>query len=156
MLYTIGYEGLDAERFLGELRTHQIRVLIDVRELPLSRKPGFSKSALSELLTAAGVEYRHLRELGAPREVRHRLRHTGDWQEYCIGYWSHLDGQDEALGKLSALIVDTSVCLMCFEADFQECHRSLIADRLVDQGRAKEAVHLSPQKDRAVQPSAVA
>jgi len=63
MLYTIGYEGLDISSFVEELREQKIRVLIDVRELPLSRKKGFSKSALNTVVTAAGVKYIHLRDL---------------------------------------------------------------------------------------------
>ena len=148
MLYTIGYESLDASRFVQELRQQNIHVLIDVRELPLSRKRGFSKSALDTLVTAAGVKYVHLRDLGAPREVRHKLRATGDWDEYCLGYQAHLEQQDVALAAVAELASEENVCLMCFEADYRECHRSLIADELQQQGKIDAPVHLNPQTAR--------
>lgn len=144
MLYTIGYEGLKAEHFVQELKRRGINVLVDVREMPLSRKKGFSKTALSALLEAEGIQYRHLKALGAPREVRYRLKATGDWAEYCTGYLAHLSSCSEVLSELAGMSSD-SVCLMCFEANYRECHRSLITERLTALGHVAEVVHLSPQ-----------
>lgn len=154
MLYTIGYEGLDVFSVVDALKAHGVRVLIDVRELPLSRKRGFSKTALSEALADAGVQYVHLKELGAPRPVRHALRADGDWNEYCRGYYGHLDLQDEALRLVAELARAQNTCLLCFEADYRECHRSLIAERLESLGHLGRAVHLSPQRERAAKASA--
>lgn len=156
MLYTIGYEGLDAARFVQELKDRNIHILVDVREMPLSRKKGFSKNGLAATVLAEGIEYRHMRELGAPREVRHRLKATGDWAEYCIGYESHLAGCDVVLANLAELAKSEEICLMCFEADYRECHRSLITETLSARNLVSGVTHLSPQKDLAARQRAVA
>lgn len=145
MLYTIGYEGVNTESFVAELKSKGISVLVDVREMPLSRKKGFSKTALAELVTAEGIEYRHLRALGAPRDVRYRLKAGGDWSEYCAGYQAHLSECDDVLDELVNLASDQAICLMCFEADWRECHRSLITAHLAEAGRVSEVEHLSPR-----------
>jgi uncharacterized protein (DUF488 family) len=145
MMYTIGYEGLNVPAFVNELKDRGIRVLIDVRQMPLSRKKGFSKRALAAAVEAEGMEYRHIRELGAPRDVRYQLRATGDWAEYCQGYFSHLDACDTGLEEVVTLAASQAVCLMCFEADYTTCHRSLITSRLQEQGLVLHTVHLTPQ-----------
>lgn len=145
MLYTIGYEGVNAERFVAELKRKGINVLVDVREMPLSRKKGFSKNALAELVSAEGIEYVHLRSLGAPREVRYRLKETGDWAEYCQGYQAHLSDCEAALNEVVTLAGQQDICLMCFEADWRTCHRSLITTHLTETGRVPVVEHLSPQ-----------
>lgn len=149
MLYTIGYEGVNTERFVAELKRSGIKVLVDVREMPLSRKKGFSKNALAELVSAAGIEYRHLRALGAPREVRYRMKATGDWTEYCAGYQAHLNDCSDALSELMNLADEQVICLMCFEADWTTCHRSLITKHLEEQG-VGTTIHLSPKAPASV------
>lgn len=71
---TIGYEGSTIEHFIAALRHAEIDVLIDVRELPLSRKKGFSKNQLAEILAKADIEYVHLRGLGDPKDGRNAAR----------------------------------------------------------------------------------
>lgn len=156
MLYTIGYEGASTESFVTELKKKGVAILVDVREMPLSRKKGFSKNSLAALVEAEGIQYRHMRELGAPREVRYRLKDTGDWSEYCTGYQAHLAIRAEALTELADLAHEQVICLMCFEADYRECHRSLITDHLSELGQVDEVVHLSPQTGSAVRPRAFA
>ena len=73
-IYTIGYEGIDIEQFFKLLREHDIETVVDVRELPLSRKPGFSKKVLSSALNLSGLEYTHLADLGCPKPIRDRYR----------------------------------------------------------------------------------
>ncbi len=77
-LMTIGYEGLTVAGFLDLLRRCRVSRLVDVRELPISRKPGFAKAALSAAIEARGIRYEHLVALGCPREIRHRYREDGD------------------------------------------------------------------------------
>ena len=149
MLYTIGYEGMDTQKFVSALKSEGIKVLVDVREMPLSRKKGFSKSSLAALMESEGIEYRHIRTLGAPKAVRYRLREGGEWAEYCEGYQTHLADCEEALSEVVQLANQRDVCLMCFEADYRECHRSLIAEHLKAQGQVSDVIHLSPQKDSA-------
>jgi uncharacterized protein (DUF488 family) len=78
MLFTLGYEGLNVDTYIAALKLHDIHTLVDVRELPLSRKKGFSKNVLAARLDAEGIGYLHLRSLGAPRPIRHALRADGD------------------------------------------------------------------------------
>ena len=73
-LFTAGYAGHDLDSFLRMLGEHQIQVIVDVRQNPVSRKKGFSRSRLSEFLSNHGIEYIHLRELGVPAELRNQLR----------------------------------------------------------------------------------
>jgi uncharacterized protein (DUF488 family) len=129
-VFTIGYEGLDLGEFFDILNAHKIEILVDVRELPLSRKRGFSKRSLSASCTEYGLEYEHFQLLGAPRDVRHALRENNDWDQYCYQYLNHLDKNDSTLRELLEVAQGNKICLMCFEADYSVCHRSLITDRL--------------------------
>ena len=149
MIYTIGYEGLSIGQFVDILQAHAIDVLIDVRELPLSRKQGFSKNSLSLAVTNLDIQYIHMRELGAPRQIRHRLRATCDWIEYCKSYQNVLENQNEALINISNLSELHRVCLMCFEEDYQTCHRSLITSKMTSIGLIRKVNHLNPKREKA-------
>ncbi len=128
-IFTIGYEGAHLSDFLQRLKAAGIDVLVDVRELPLSRRRGFSKNRLAELLEKHGIQYVHKRELGAPREIRHELRETGDYAAYFRRFNSYLKTQRDALERLVDECVG-AVVLMCFERDPKECHRSAVAREL--------------------------
>ena len=80
-LWTIGYEGFTSDEWLDSLVASGVQTVVDVREMPLSRKPGFSKSRLADALRARGIEYVHLRSLGNPKEYRHRLRNGWSFDE---------------------------------------------------------------------------
>jgi uncharacterized protein (DUF488 family) len=79
---TIGYEGKAADGFVDDLVESGVQILVDVRELPLSRKRGFSKTALSELVQQAGIEYLHLRALGSPRKSRKKFGESKDFEVF--------------------------------------------------------------------------
>jgi uncharacterized protein (DUF488 family) len=128
MIFTIGYEGLDIERFIDLLAKQGVETVVDIRELPLSRKPGFSKRALQAELNASGREYVHLVELGCPRDVRDQYKEDGNWKNYTKGFLKHLKGQQESVAELAALATSTSCALLCYEADPNYCHRSMVAD----------------------------
>jgi uncharacterized protein (DUF488 family) len=130
-LMTIGYEGMTQKDFLGVLKRCRVTMLVDVRELAISRKPGFAKVALSEALEQCGIKYEHLVDLGCPREIRHNYREDGDWSRYTRKYKAYLDTQEPTLMRLWNLMQDERCCLMCFEEDFNFCHRSFIAERVV-------------------------
>ena len=85
-IYTIGYEGLDIARFLSLLQAHDIEAVVDIRELPLSRKPGFSKKTLSDTLSLSGLDYVHIPDLGCPKPIRNRYRADGNWKRYQEGF----------------------------------------------------------------------
>jgi Protein of unknown function, DUF488 len=128
---TIGYEGSTIESFVAALKHASIDVLIDVRDLPLSRKKGFSKNALALRLADADIEYVHLKGLGDPKEGRQAAR-GGKYDLFRNIFGRHMQ-TDVALRDLAIaanLVKSRRACLMCFECDHGHCHRSIIADRL--------------------------
>lgn len=136
-LWTIGYEGAALEDFLRTLRTNGVTKILDVREIPVSRRKGFSKTALGNALTALGIDYQHERRLGSPRDARHRLRETGDLQRFLCEFEVHLAGQQRLLDELADNLRG-EVALLCYERDPRFCHRSIIAREL------KERTGLEP------------
>jgi len=143
-LFTFGYEGLTLERFIRRLEAAGVETVLDVRELPLSHKPGFSKTALAEALRKAGLAYAHLPALGCPKPIRQRYKADGDWPAYMRAFKMHLARQKEALGDLVSRANGTRACLLCFEADFKRCHRSAVAEAARRAG-GPAVVHLSAQ-----------
>lgn len=132
-MFTIGYEGLGIDTFLSLLAEHEIETVVDVRELPLSRKPGFSKRSLAEVLNATGREYVHMVELGCPKTVRDRYREDGNWKRYTQGFMTYLDAQQEAVAELAELASSSVCALLCYEADSNFCHRSMVANAVREQ-----------------------
>lgn len=132
--YTIGYEGSQVEVFVATLRRARVETLIDVRDLPLSRKPGFSKSALAANLEASGIAYVHLKGLGDPKPGREAAR-AGEYAEFRRIFGRHMKTEfaQRDLAKAADLIRENPCCLMCFEHDHCNCHRSIVADHLVRQ-----------------------
>jgi uncharacterized protein (DUF488 family) len=126
-LYTISYEGRSLQKFLADLQAANVRLLADVRENPFSRKAGFSKNALAEALRNSGIAYRHLRPLGCPKPIRDRYKEDCDWDRYTRDFMSHLAGQQLALEELLALASAQPTALLCYEADFNRCHRTYVA-----------------------------
>ncbi len=144
----MGYERSDLQTFIDCLLENRIEILVDVRDYPLSRKKGFSKKALAEALSEVGIGYEHWQRLGAPKFLRHRLRETENWNEYVEGYSEILEVQEQALTDLAAKARAKAVCLMCFERDHRECHRSLVAERLQSLALIDSAMHLTPKTAR--------
>lgn len=131
--YTVGYEGRVLEDFVEELVDSGVEVLVDVREMPMSRKPGFSKSKLSARVTEEGIDYLHLRSLGSPRDSRKKLRESGDFESFSREYVDHLEGNVEDVHSLLDLILGgRRIALMCFERDHARCHRTLLARELLN------------------------
>ena len=131
--YTVGYEGRVIEDFVEELVRSEIEILVDVREMPASRKPGFSKSRLSERVAEEGMEYLHIKSLGSPRESRKKLRENGDFESFSHEYADHLECNAEDVELLLDLILSGKrAALMCFEKDHMRCHRTLLAQELLD------------------------
>jgi uncharacterized protein (DUF488 family) len=128
--YTIGYEGMTIGAFIAALRAQRIAHLVDIRELALSRKKGFSKTALSEHLERVGIRYSHVRALGCPKPIRDQYRVDGNWKRYSRAFAAYLESQAPAIRELIRTMKTDRCCLMCFEADFTLCHRSLVAHEL--------------------------
>jgi uncharacterized protein (DUF488 family) len=127
-IFTIGYEGTNISDFLETLVDARIGTLVDVRALPLSRKPGFSKGTLSDRLADCGISYQHFRALGDPKEGREAAR-AGRHSAFRHIYSRHLRTTEAqaALRDLLRLAGASRVCMMCFERDPLVCHRSLVA-----------------------------
>lgn len=140
-LLTIGYEGLDLDRFVRFLVANHVDILVDVREIPISRKKGFSKTALSEALAKEGILYEHLKALGSPSPIRKQLKQDWDYEAFFSAYEEYLDEQKEALKELRRIVeAHDRVCLMCFEKAHDECHRSSLADRTARTFRGRLSV----------------
>src|SRR5690625_1157299 len=128
-LVPIGYERTDLEALLKQLRHAGVQTVIDVRELPLSRKRGFSKKALGSALEREGIHYEHMRCLGAPKSLRKALHSGGSWAAYKEGYQTVLIRNKEILSELADRAAEDEVmALLCFERDANRCHRSLVAN----------------------------
>lgn len=130
--YTIGYEGSCVEDFVRVLKQTGIETLIDVRDLPLSRKRGFSKSALAATLEQHGIGYVHLKGLGDPKPGREAAR-AGEHGLFRRIFGSHMatDVARRDLDRAVELVRARSCCLMCFEQEHVHCHRAIVADHIV-------------------------
>ena len=131
MVATIGYERASLRDFIATLELCGIDVLVDIRDRAQSRRPGFSKSALSDALAEAGISYIHIRELGDPKEGREAAR-RGDYDQFRAIFSSVMASNEakEAISTLERLASERSICLMCFERDYTTCHRKIVADHL--------------------------
>lgn len=141
-VHTIGYEGSRLEAFVHTLILYEIDHLIDVRDRPISRKPGFSKNVLKSTLANVGVAYTHLQSLGDPKPGRDAMR-QGRYQDFLRIYTEHLRSHSAQLGLQEAVLIATqnNTALMCFEKDHKTCHRSLVAERMAALG-SLSAIHL--------------
>lgn len=133
MISTIGYEGSTIESFIRALKHDSIDLLIDVRDLPLSRKKGFSKNHLSEALAKHGIQYIHLKGLGDPKEGRLAAR-AGNYTLFEKIFGKHLKTEIalKDMERAAGLVRSYRACLMCFERDHERCHRSIVADSLAE------------------------
>lgn len=134
-VYTIGYEGTDIERFIATLKLVGVEVVADVRAVAVSRKKGFSKTALRTRLEAEGIRYVHFVQLGDPKPGRDAAR-AGHYMKFEQIYTGHLAQPERqaVLGELRALVGQAATCLLCFERDPKVCHRSIVATRLQQHG----------------------
>ena len=130
-LYTLGYEGRVAADVLAILTDEKVRILLDVRYRPQSRKPGMSKSKLTEACSRLGINYVHDRDLGTPPEMMSHVRAGGGYDDKLYDeYLSYLLSKVEALGSAIKHVVTAPTCLLCYEADAAQCHRRVVAEEL--------------------------
>jgi len=133
-LLTIGYESCTIEEVLASLRSARVDLLIDVRAVAASRKPGFSKRQLAAGLDRAGIGYIHLQRLGTPRPGREAVR-SGHPERMVPIFLAHMETPDAvaALADAKSLANERRCCLLCFERDHLRCHRHLVAEMIVDE-----------------------
>lgn len=132
-IYTIGYEATTMDGFLAALTAAGVTRVIDVRALPLSRRPGFSKTPLAGALRAVGIDYRHLKALGTPKPGRDAAK-KGDVATLTAVYAEQLllpEAQAAAAIMLD-LAAERPSALLCFERDPCHCHRTLLLQAVAE------------------------
>jgi uncharacterized protein (DUF488 family) len=130
-LFTIGYEKARLADIVAALADAGIATLIDVRDRPISRRPGFSKRQLAASVEEAGIRYLHLQALGTPPEGREAGR-RGEWTQF----WEIVEARlgtaeaELALQQAAEVAGQGASCLLCYEADWRRCHRRRVAEIL--------------------------
>ena len=126
-IFTIGYEGTTVPEFITALEKAGVRRVIDVRALPLSRRPGFSKSPLRTALGEAGIEYVHLNALGTPAEGRTAAR-AGRHADMARIYAGQLELPEAIVqsAQMLELAAEKPSALLCMEREPAHCHRTLL------------------------------
>jgi uncharacterized protein (DUF488 family) len=127
-LFTAGYEGRVQDELLDMLVAAGARVLLDVRAIPQSRKPGFSKRLLAASVEARGLKYVHIQPLGTPKPGREAAR-AGRAAEMEAVFAQHMASEpaQQGLADATLLAAATPICLLCFERDPAFCHRRIVA-----------------------------
>lgn len=146
-LFTIGYEQTPAKAVLDELQRAGVKLLVDVRAIASSRRPGFSKSQLAAGLDERGISYLHLRGLGTPKDGRLAAR-SGDMKALSKIYHAHLKTPQarEEMDELATLVeMAGPVCILCYERDHNVCHRKFIAEIIEDREGVKIEDLVAPQ-----------
>ncbi|MDU6373183.1 MAG: DUF488 domain-containing protein, partial [Bradyrhizobium sp.] len=136
-----------AKAVLDELQAAGVKLLVDVRAVAASRRPGFSKSQLAAGLDERGIAYVHLRGLGTPKEGREAAR-SGQYDTLHKIYSAHLKTPQarEQMDELAALVKSAGpVCLLCYERDHAHCHRQWIAEIIEDRDQVRVENLVAPQ-----------
>jgi uncharacterized protein (DUF488 family) len=146
-LFTIGYEQTPPKAVLDELENAGVKLLVDVRAVAASRRPGFSKNQLAAGLDERGISYLHLRALGTPKDGRDAAR-SGKFDTLHKIYAAHLKTPQarEQLDELSSLVKKSGpVCILCYERDHRHCHRQWIAEIIEARDGVKVENLVAPQ-----------
>ncbi len=131
-IFTIGYEGATQPELIAALKAAGVERVIDVRAVPLSRKPGFSKNVLAAGLAEAGIEYVLLKALGTPPEGREAAR-KGRLEEMARVYAAQLETPEAGIqaAQMRELAGEKPSALLCFERDPAHCHRTLLREAVM-------------------------
>lgn len=146
-IFTIGYEQTPAKAVLDELQNAGVKLLVDVRAVAASRRPGFSKTQLAAGLDGRGISYLHLRDLGTPKTGRDAAR-SGKFTELHRIYADHLKTTQaqQQLDELAALVGKAGpVCILCYERDHRHCHRQWIAEAIEERSGTSVKNLVAPQ-----------
>jgi uncharacterized protein (DUF488 family) len=133
MLFTIGYEKARLADVIATLAGTGVTTLLDVRDRPISRRPGFSRRQLEAAIEEAGMRYLSLRALGTPPEGREAARRR-EWDRFWHIVETRLAGPEAelALREAASIASQSTSCLLCYEADWHVCHRSRVAKILAE------------------------
>lgn len=137
-IFTVGYENTPQAEVIETIKAAGVDLVIDVRAVASSRRAGFSKTILGNSLTAMGIDYLHLRDLGTPKPGRDAAR-KGHIAEMTAIFEEHLQtpAAGLALERAIAESQERKVCLLCYEADAAGCHRRIVAHRMVERTGAE-------------------
>ena len=142
-LFTMGYEGINIDSFIDSLQVNKINCIIDVRALPLSRKPGFSKTQLAKRLNNVKIQYIHLPELGTPKDIRDELKITRDYAAFFKKMEKYLASKKDAIRQAYNHVINTRCCLLCFERFADQCHRKIVAKKIKSKnGDSLQIMHI--------------
>lgn len=128
-LWTIGYELATPTTLVDALLAAKVDLLVDVRAVPNSRRPGFSKKALTAACGEAGIDYLHLRGLGTPADGRAAARagRHAEMRAIFAKQLKTLEARDDLFLLMEVINAGRSACLLCLEASPEHCHRRLVA-----------------------------
>ena len=131
-IFTIGYEGATQAEVIGALKAAGVEQVIDVRAVPASRRPGFSKNILAAGLREVGIDYVHLKALGTPAEGREAAR-KGRHEEMALIYAGQLETPEAGLqaAQMIEMAAEKRSALLCFERDPAACHRSVLREAVM-------------------------
>lgn len=132
--FTIGYEGTAFEHYLNRLIRNNVSVVCDVRKNPISMKYGFSKKQLKDTLSKLSIGYAHFPELGIDTDKRKDLHTGNDYKKLFTEYADSIVAQtNESISAVYELLKShRRIALTCFEADHERCHRSVVAQKVVE------------------------
>lgn len=130
---TIGYEKATPDQLVATAKAAGIELLIDIRAVARSRRPGFSKGNLSAALEAAGIRYMHLKGLGTPAEGREANK-AGRMDDFEAIFRAHMSSAAARadLDQAAELAGTSRICLLCLEGDARRCHRLIVAEMLAE------------------------
>jgi uncharacterized protein (DUF488 family) len=135
VVYTAGYADRTIADFVEMLVAAGVQRIVDVRAVPFSRRKGFSKRGLAAALAERGIDYVHLPSAGNPyRDAKSDVA--------LRRYAEHIDAHSDVIAELGAAIADRAAALLCLEKDPLQCHRSILARRLVERDLARSISHL--------------
>lgn len=143
-LYTVGYQDTNIDQFVSFLKKKHIELIVDVRKNPVSRKKGFSKNKLAEALGTQDIEYMHLPALGMPKEWRDKAKEgvitrTRMFQDFTKKI---IPKMTDEISLIRQLAREKNTCLLCFEADADDCHRRNVADAVKKLDKKTQVVDL--------------
>lgn len=132
ILFTLGYEGISLEEYLNRLIRNDVKILVDVRNNPLSMKYGFSKSQLKRYCESIGIQYVHFPEVGIQSEQRQELNTQADYDKLFTDYRNNnlTKTQSTQYAILNLLKKQQRIALTCFEANISQCHRKHLAEAI--------------------------
>ena len=129
-VFTIGYQCHTLSSIIYTLKDNQVDLLIDVRQNPVSRKPGFSKKGLGRHLSFSGIDYVHFPCLGTPPAIRRLYCQSGQVELALKRYETYLESKTACLQSLIEIVSGRRCCLLCLERCYSVCHRGVIAKKL--------------------------